>query len=80
MTTRHLVSASKVPQGTRCSHCGAKAVLQCSCCDNGVCLAHAVFFVTVACSQNALSLDAVECQSCFCGEQDELEPAQPGGD
>ena len=69
MTTRHLTPTSRAPEDAVCSLCGAKAVLRCSCCDSGVCLAHAVFFVTVGCSPKARSLDAVECPSC--DEQDE---------
>jgi hypothetical protein len=75
MTTRQLLSSAlRAPQGARCSYCGAPALVQCRCCEQTVCLAHAVFFVTVGCSPHAADLASVECLSC--DEQEEPKAAE----
>jgi hypothetical protein len=79
-TTRQFTADLQAPEDAVCSLCGAKAVLQCSCCDNSMCLLHAVPFVPVNDDKLNVVYDYVECQSCSCGEQDDLEPAEPGGD
>jgi hypothetical protein len=70
----HITSDILAPQGARCSHCGTSALVQCSCCEHTMCLAHAVFFVTPGRSQETLAIDYVECQSC--DEQDEPKAAE----
>jgi len=63
----------KAPEGAMCYQCGAQAVVQCSCCEQPMCLRHAVFFVNPGHSTQTITIDYVECQSC--DEEGETEPA-----
>ncbi len=65
----HFTPDIKAPEGAVCYQCGAKAVTQCSCCDNYMCLRHTVPFVSP--DQKRAITDYVECQSCD-EQQDEL--------
>jgi len=72
MAKIRLTSEITAPQGAHCSHCGAPAVVQCRCCEQVMCLQHAVFFVTPGRSEKAaVALDSVKCQPC--DEQGEPE-------
>jgi hypothetical protein len=64
----HFALDIKAPEGAVCYQCGAKAVVQCSCCEHCMCLQHTVCFSTLGQSEQAI-VDYVECQSC--DEQDE---------
>ena len=75
MAKVHLTTDIKAPEGAVCYQCGAQAVVQCSCCEQTMCLQHAVFFVNPGCSTATIAIDYVECQAC--DEQDEREQA-PG--